>query len=415
VATPTTPSGPDGPEQGRPPARPAAPALRGGVAARPQLMRAMNERMLLEEVRLGGPVSRVDLARTSGLSKPTVTLALANLERDGLVRVAGHRTGFRGPAALLYEVRPEAGYVLGLDVGREYVRGALADLTGAVRAKASRRAHSASAPGRISELVSLADELTATAGVTRARVTQTVVGSPGVYDPRRGALNLAGNLPGWERPQVLAELAKGFSKAVVVENDVDLAALAERDLGHGQGVDSFCVVSVGTGIGMGLVLHGELHRGIHGAAGEIAYLPIGSDGADPREARRRGLLETSLSAAAVVRSARSAGFRGAVSARRVFSAAAAGDARAAAVVSEAAALTARALASIIAVVDPGLIVLGGGIGRAPGFAQAVAEALEPLVPFLPDLRVSALGDDAVVDGALSAGLDLAWRRLLERA
>ena len=100
-------------------------------AARPQLIRVMNEQLLLEQVRQDGPLSRAELARISGLSKPTVALALANLEHDGLVRVAGHRTGVRGPAAVLYEVRPEAGYVLGLDIGREFVRGALADLSGA--------------------------------------------------------------------------------------------------------------------------------------------------------------------------------------------------------------------------------------------------------------------------------------------
>ena len=91
----------------------------------------MNEQLLLEQVRYDSPLSRAELARISGLSKPTVALALANLEHDGLVRVAGHRTGVRGPAAVLYEIRPEAGYVLGLDIGREFVRGALADLSGA--------------------------------------------------------------------------------------------------------------------------------------------------------------------------------------------------------------------------------------------------------------------------------------------
>jgi DNA-binding transcriptional ArsR family regulator len=86
-------------------------------AARPQLIRAMNEQLLLEQVRNDGPLSRAELARISGLSKPTVALALANLEHDGLVRVAGHRTGVRGPAAVLYEIRPEAGYVLGCCAG----------------------------------------------------------------------------------------------------------------------------------------------------------------------------------------------------------------------------------------------------------------------------------------------------------
>src|SRR3974390_1756698 len=81
------------------------------LAARPQLMRAMNEQLLLLEVRRAGPITRTELARSTGLSKPTVGVALAALEEEGLVRVAGLRRGMRGPAALLYEVRPEAGYV----------------------------------------------------------------------------------------------------------------------------------------------------------------------------------------------------------------------------------------------------------------------------------------------------------------
>jgi predicted NBD/HSP70 family sugar kinase len=378
-------------------------------------MRAMNERLMLEQVRLAGPVSRTDLSRISGLSKPTVAVALTNLESDGLVRVAGLRTGLRGPAALLYEVRPEAGYVLGLDVGREYLRGALADLTGAVRARASRRVHDASAHNRMAELVTLADEMAATAGIRRSRVTQVVVGSPGVYKPERGALTLARNLPGWERPDVLAELTQVFGRSTVVENDVNLAALAERDHGCGREAASFCFVSVGTGIGMGLVIDGRLHRGRHGAAGEIAYLPIGDSTTDAAEARRHGRLEAAVSAASVVRAARGAGMRGPLSARRVFEAAADGNERAAAIVAEEARHVADAVGSIVAVVDPELVVLGGGIGRAPGFAAAVATALETIVPVVPDVRVSALGDDAVVDGSLAAGMEMAWKRVLERS
>jgi len=375
----------------------------------------MNEQLLLEQVRHDGPLSRAELARISSLSKPTVALALANLERDGLVRVAGHRTGVRGPAAVLYEIRPEAGYVLGLDVGREFVRGALADLSGVIRAKASQRSHAPTAQGRLADLVTLADGLTASAGLTRSRVTQTVIGSPGVYDPEKGALTMARNLPGWERPIVLTELRRLFGRTTVVENDVDVAALAERDHGHGRGVDTFAFVSVGTGVGMGLVLEGKLHRGAHGAAGEISYLPLSNSDVDPAEARRRGTFEAAAAASAIVRSARRSGMTGSLSARRVFAEAVAGDERAQVIVAEEATLIAKALASIIAVVDPELIVLGGGIGRAPSFAAQVGTALESLAPVVPEIRVSALGDDAVVDGCLAAGMERAWRRVLERS
>jgi predicted NBD/HSP70 family sugar kinase len=202
---------------------------------------------------------------------------------------------------------------------------------------------------------------------------------------------------------VLARLRQAFGQALLVENDVDAAALAERAHGHGREVDSFAFVSVGTGIGMGLVIGGQLFRGAHGVAGEIAYMPMtGGHGTDPADARKRGALEASASAPAVVRAARRAGMRGQVSARRVFTAAAHGDERAAVVVAEEAALVARVLCAVVTVVDPELIVLGGGVGQAPGFAAAVTAELRSISPVMPDVRVSALGTDAVVDGCLAS-------------
>jgi predicted NBD/HSP70 family sugar kinase len=380
--------------------------------ARPQLLRALNENLLLRHIRQLGPCSRAELARVSGLSKPTVSLALANVERSGLVREAGQRTGVPGRSAVLYEIRPDAGYVLGLDIGHQYVRGAVADLTGEVVARSQLRTRASSTHGRLAELVALADELCAAAGTARTAVTQTVIGSPGVYDPRHNTIALAGSLAGWGRPAVLSELRAAFGAQLVVENDVDAATLAEREQGHGRDVGTFAFVSVGTGIGMGLVIDGNLHRGVHGAAGEIAYMPISAEqGSDPQDARRRGQLEAAGSAAAVVRAARRAGMRGAVSARRVFAAAAAGDERAAAVVAGEAEIVARAVCAVVTVIDPELVVLGGGIGQAPGFAAVVAAELRGLAPVMPEVRVSALGTEAVVDGCLASGGELAWQRL----
>jgi predicted NBD/HSP70 family sugar kinase len=389
-----------------------ADARTGGQAARPQLLRALNEQLLLSHIRRLGRCSRADLARLSGLSKPTVSLALANVERSGLVREAGQRTGVPGRSALLYEIRPDAGYVLGLDIGQQYLRGALADLSGQIIGRETVRSRATSVTGRVAELVSLADQLCGGAGVGRAEVTQTVIGSPGVYDPRRNAIALAGGLAGWGKPAVLAGLREAFGLQLVIENDIDAAAVAEREHGHGKQVRTFAFVSIGTGIGMGLVIDGKLHRGVHGVAGEIAYMPLSEgQGSSPEDARRRGTLEAAGAAAAVVRAARRAGMRGSVSARRVFEAAANGDERAVAVVAAEARLVAKAICAIITVVDPELVVLGGGIGQAPGFAAAVLSELKALAPVLPDVRVSALGTDAVVDGCLASGSELAWQRL----
>ncbi|MEP7055048.1 MAG: ROK family protein [Actinomycetota bacterium] len=386
------------------------PVLRARTnAARPQLLREMNEQVLLDHIRVGGPLSRAELARISGLSKPTVSLALANIERAGLVREAGRRTGVPGPAAILYEVRPECGFVLGFDVGRQYLRGAIADMAGGIRAKMSVPVTATDGPSRVTELVSLAHVLLEQAHLTSADMTQTVIGSPGVYDPQRDALALAASLPGWGSPAVLAGLRDAFGADVMVENDINVAALAERAHGHGRGIDNFAFVSIGTGIGMGLVVGGKLHRGAHGIAGEIGYLPFSEGhGTDAEDARERGSFEAASTAAAVVRAARRAGVPEATSARSVFSAAADGDAAAASVVAEEALLVAKAVCAVVAVVDPELIVLGGGIGQAPGFMEAVAAELKRLAPVVPEVKMSALGADAVVDGCVAAGLDRAW-------
>jgi predicted NBD/HSP70 family sugar kinase len=370
-------------------------------AARPRLIRTLNEQLLLERMRGDGPVSRGELADASGLSKPTVGLALANLERDRLVRLAGRRAGGRGRSASLYEIRKDAGFVLGLDVGREFVRGAVADLGGTVRARESRPARSSSGVARVREVASLAGELLREVPVDPdTTLLHTVVGSPGVVEPDGRALRLAPNLPGWERPAVLRQLRNLLGDETTIENDVDAAAVAERDHGHGRDVSTFAFVSVGTGIGMGLVLDGKLHRGAHGAAGEIAFLPLPS-----------GPLEATASAAAVVAAARQRGAR-LRTARSVFEAAAAGDGPAREIVAAEAAVVAHALASIVVVVDPELIVLGGGIGRAPGFAEEVSSQLARISPVVPDVRPTALGEDAVVDGCLAVGGDELWERVL---
>lgn len=385
----------------------------GSFPARPQSIRTMNQQLLLDHIRCGGKVSRAELARESSLSKPTVSVALADLQRKGLVRRSGVRTGVPGPAAILYELDPEAGYALALDVGRQFLRGAIVDFSGALRARASVRAKASSGRGRVAELIRLGSSLVAQAGVNKRAITQTVVGSPGVYDRARDALSLAGALTGWDRPLVLTELRAAFGASLVIENDVDAAALAERELGHGRDADSFAFVSVGTGIGMGLVLGGRLHRGAHGVAGEIGYLPLESaESSDAEDARKRGGFEAAASAAGIVRAAHRAGMRGPISARQVFAAAERGDPRAVKVVDHEALLVAKAICAVVTVADPQLVVLGGGVGQADGFIDAVRRELRQLAPVVPDLRVSTLGTDAVVDGCLAAGTERAWELVL---
>ena len=164
----------------------------------PSLLRAINERTVLDRIRHAGPVSRAQIARETGLSKPTVSQALSTLERSRLVREAGRSSGGKGPTALLYELNPAAGWVVGVDVGREYVRAAVADLTGQIVAQRRQAARARSSRSLIKTIGSVARSAAEAAGIRWRRVTVTVVGSPGVFGSAGHPL-LAHNLPGWTR------------------------------------------------------------------------------------------------------------------------------------------------------------------------------------------------------------------------
>jgi predicted NBD/HSP70 family sugar kinase len=370
---------------------------------------------VLEFVRRDGPVSRAQIARGSGLSKPTVSQALVALERAKLVREAGRTSGGKGPTAVLYEMNPSAGWVVGIDVGREYVRAAVADLTGRIVAQRRLPSRARTAKTLIGAIGEVARSTAEDAGVRWRRITLAAVGSPGVFGDS-GHPVLAHNLPGWEREGVLEAIRAELGVPVSFENDVNLAALGERWLGRGRDAEDFVYVHVGTGVGMGIVLRGELFRGATGAAGEIGYLPLAT--ADPHDAsnRRRGALESAIGAAGVVAEARRAGLHGDLTSAGVFERAATGDARALRAVEAVAQGIALGLAAIVPVLDPELVILGGGIGRNGDLLlQPLERELAALSPFRPRIEVSALGEDAELMGAVSLALREAQDRLFSRS
>jgi predicted NBD/HSP70 family sugar kinase len=376
------------------------------------LLRSLNDRVVLELIREAGPISRAQIARECGRSKPTVSLALERLVRSGVVREVGRTTGGRGAAAVLYEVDAKAGVVVGIDVGRGWLRAAAADLSGTTLAQQARRSTSRSANTLLDHLNELVDDLMSAAHLRRQDVTRWVLGTPGIVRPDARHLELAPNLPGWGKPSVLARLHELLGD-VVVENDVNLATIAEQRFGHGQGVDDFVVVSIGTGVGMGLVLGGQLYRGSSGAAGEIGYLPICSP---VGRKGGQGLLEAATGAAAVVRSAREEGMTGRLTAESVFNQANKGNEVARRVVEAEAERIGLAVAAVASVVDPSLVVLAGGIGRnADLLLSGVENQLHTASPLRPRVLVSALGPDAVLRGAVSTAVGLAREQVFDRA
>ena len=381
----------------------------------PSLLRAINERTVLDLIHRQGPLSRAQVARVSGLSKPTVSLALTGLLESRLVREVGRSRGERGPSALLYELNPVSGWVVGVDIGRKWVRAAIADIAGNVVARRDEHARVRSAKSLIGQVGAIARRLATEAGVEWSQVTHTTLGSPGVFDPAHGYVAMAPNLPGWGRSGLVQAVRDELGTNISFENDVNLAALAERAHGLGRNVHNFVFLSIGTGIGMALMVEGQLYRGAHGAAGEVAYMPIGKG--DPRDPanRRRGAFEEAAAAVGIIRTARRLGMRPPLTPERIFVAARRGNAVAGRVVQAEAAMLGLAIATVTPVLDPEMVILGGGIGRNGDLlVEPIERELRQLLPFRPRVAVSALGEDAVLRGAVATALEIARELVFAR-
>ncbi|WP_414675428.1 ROK family transcriptional regulator [Lentzea sp.] len=372
-------------------------------------MRVLNQRAVLDRLRRLGAATRPQVAKDTGLSKPTVGQALADLERHGLVRPTGRTTTGPGRSAVVYEPNPAAGYVLGVDIGRERIRVAVADLGGAVVARVDERNRCRSAASLVRTVTDLATRTVADAGLALTDVVVKVIGSPGVIDQRSRVVRHAPNLPGWESAGVLDGLESSLGPVLVVENDANLAALGEHVYGAAQRARVFVCATVGTGVGMGIVVDGKLFRGAHGAAGEVAFLPFDKSTSDVH----RGRFEEVAAAESVVALARECGLT-ARSARDVFRLARSGDASAVEVVRVEAERLAFLVASVAAVIDPELVVLGGGIGsNVDLLLDPLERALRTMTPLAPRVVAGALGDGAVLSGAVAMGLEAARELVFE--
>jgi predicted NBD/HSP70 family sugar kinase len=365
------------------------------------LLKDLNERTVLEAIRSGAPISRAEISRRAGISKPTVSLALQSLLEAGLVREAVHDPGGPSYGAVFFEPVADAALVLGVDVGARFLRGALCDLTGVTRARHDVEMPVVDAGAVLAAVAELRDALVAAAGLPGDLIDGAVVGVPGVVDAASGLVRLADNVPGLEGTAFGDELEVQLGLPAQVENDINLAALGEQWRGVARGVDDFAFLSIGTGLGAGVVLHGELHRGRHGAAGELDYVGAGLGLAlDPCAEAVSGFA-AEMAAAPGASTALTAPY----DVRDVFAAARGGDAVAHAVVEEEARRIALHIVPLAAVTDLALVVLGGGLGANGDLLLGpVRERLTEWVPYPPRVEVSSLGEAAVLTGALSVGV-----------
>jgi predicted NBD/HSP70 family sugar kinase len=418
------------------------------------LLRELNDRAALQLLLDGRTLTRSQLSELTGVSKVTVAQMLARLTERGLVAEAGAQAGGRGPNATLYAAVPSSAYVAAMYTELGEVSTAVADVTGRVIAEVREPVRS-SAPGAgsaepVALVRSAVDQACARAGISVDQLSAFVIGGPGVVDPRTGDPTWAFNLPEWHEG-VLAGLRGELRKPVVIENDVNLAAMAERAVGAAAGADDFVLLWIGIGVGLATVLGGRLHRGVSGAAGEIGWLPV--PGAPVTEdvrypaggglqwlagaqavrelAGRYGFgspdgtapdgTPASGSAAGYVRAAVAALSGGSIPEGDVPEGGLADDAPAGdllppagAFLDELAHRIALGAAAVCAVLDPGLVVLGGEIGLAggPALSSRVAAQVAALCPARPAVVATQVTSDPVLRGALLTAVDQARADLL---
>ena len=350
-----------------------------------------------------GPISRASIAKQTGMSKQTASEVVRILCENGWVRETGRTSGHIGRTASTYELVPASAFVVAIDLGGTKLRSAIVDLAGNVLAELVEPTHPLGGLAVARQIGEISRRAAKEGGVEYSLVKIAVVGCPGVPDQEKGTVRFAPNISGIDTINFAEEVSKSLGIPVKLENDVNLAALGEHWAGAGQNIENLVLISLGTGIGAGLIVNGELLRGSGGFAGELGYLPFG---ADPFE-------ELSLKKGAFERGAATHGIRQAyteltsetLDVPDIFSRLREGDPSALKVIEQTAAYLAWAVASVSVVTNPELVILGGSIGSQPEMIEATRAYVAKCFPYVVRIEPSPLGNHAALCGAAAIGLE----------
>ncbi|MGW1230463.1 ROK family protein [Streptomyces sp. NPDC002530] len=392
------------------------------MPASPSTARAINDRLALRLLQQDGPLTATQLKTLTGLSRPTVADLVERLQGAGLIRVVGE-TGAqrRGPNARLYGIVADRAHLAGLDVRTDSVAVVVADLLGTTLAEDTLPiGDDTPADDAVEQAVALLERTARRAG--RAPLHSVGIGAPGLIDPVTGDLRDSSGLPAWHRKLVRA-LQQRLPATVLVENETNLAAVAEHRLGAARDRDTFVLLWLGHGIGAAVMLDGTLRRGASGGAGEIGFLPVPGTIGIPSAAHCDGGFHSLVGSAPVLELAAAHGITvpatggqepGAAVAVR---AALAGDGDHEAFLNTLADRLALGAAAVAAVLDPGCVLLAGEVGHAGGEALAVRveERLALMSPLRTEVRAGLLGGTAVLRGAVLAAREAAQDALFAPA
>ncbi|MEE1751459.1 ROK family transcriptional regulator [Streptomyces sp. SP18CS02] len=389
------------------------------MPASPSTARAINDRLALRLLQDEGPLTAGQLKTMTGLSRPTVADLVERLQESGLVRVVGE-TGARrrGPNARLYGIAADRAHLAALDVRLRSVSVVVTDLVGETLAEATLPMGDGTGTGpAVERAASLLESTARKAGVGHLHTVG--IGAPGLIDPATSELRDSTGLPAWHR-RLVTVLQERLPATVLVENETNLAAVAEQRQGAARDRDTFVLLWLGHGVGAAVVLDGRLRRGASGGAGEIGFLPVPGTAGLPSATDCDGGFHSLAGSSAIRDLAREYGFGAAEGnlepsgASAVRAALAGGPSpRGDAFLDALADRLALGVAAVSSVLDPGCVVLGGETGHAGGAALAgrVEKRLAALTPLRTEVRASGLGGAAVLRGALFMSRDAAQDEL----
>lgn len=350
------------------------------------------------------PVTRPLVATACALSRPTVFAAIARLVDAGLVEVVGQRSGNPGRSAALYQVAQAAGVVAGLDIGGSNLRVAITDVRGQLLAERREPTAQTGGPKTVTQAVDLVRAVLHSAGASTDSLAAVGVSVPGVVGGDGSTVYYASNIDQFAPFDFQTPLKSALAAPVILDNNVNLAAMGERWRGVAQDLETFAVVAVGAGIGAGIVHAGSLLRGAHGAAGEVAFLPpYGShrkvDATAHDEAGGLSLLHEAQSRPGWRRTPPA-------TVEELFLRAVEGEEPAVTLVEEECSRIASVIASICAVVDPETVILTGGVGANDRLIARAEQLAAEMTPFPPSVVQSGLGERASLIGAVRLATQL---------
>ncbi|MFB5190744.1 ROK family transcriptional regulator [Alicyclobacillus fastidiosus] len=371
-------------------------------------VRDVNRSSVLEFVRVNEPVSRAQIARELGLSRSATSEIVDQLLSEGLVEEVGvgESTPRGGRPSVQLRFIPDARYALGIDIGGTKTILVLSNLNGRVIAR-EKVATCGKSSDVLEHIRRAADNFIANSGIDRSRIVGMGVGAPGLTDYESGVVIAAPALH-WVDVNVKQALQGLVQGPIFVDNDVNMAAVGEKWKGEGSRCRDVVLITIGTGIGAGVIINGSIHRGAHNYAGEIGYFAVDPLTDETSTSDEFGPLDKLASGSGVASQARALlpvypnsilhGQK--ITSERVFAAAAKSDPLALAVVDAMAKYTAAAIANIVALLNPGVVIIGGGVAQSAAlFMSQIRSRVQELVPIPVHIVCASLGEDA---GALGA-------------